>query len=63
MKKIIENWLANNIRTPADAEMYEQNRTAPQQAAVAASDDHSYDLNKLLQHAKNNIPNLNGGSR
>lgn len=63
MKKIIENWLANNIRTPADAEKYEQNRTAPQQAAVAASDDHSYDLNKLLQHAKNNIPNLNGGSR
>ena len=63
MKKIIENWLANNIRTPADAEKYEQNRTAPQQAAVTASDTHSYDLNKLLQHAKNNIPNLNGGSR
>lgn len=63
MKKIIENWLANNIRTPADAEKYEQNRTAPQQAAVTASDTHSYDLNKLLQHAKNNIPNLNGGSK
>lgn len=63
MKKIIENWLANNIRTPADAEKYEQSRIAPQQTAVAASDDHSYDLNKLLQHAKNNIPNLNGGSR
>lgn len=63
MKKIIENWLANNIRTPADAEKYEQNRTVPQQAAVTASDTHSYDLNKLLQHAKNNIPNLNGGSK
>lgn len=63
MKKIIENWLANNIRTPADAEKFDQNRTssAPQQAA--ADDTHSYDLNKLLQHAKNNIPNLNGGSR
>ena len=63
MKKIIENWLANNIRPPADAEKYEQSRSAPQQAAVAASDNHSYDLNKLLQHTKNNIPNLNGGSR
>lgn len=62
MKKIIENWLANNIRTPADAEKFDQNRTAPQQAAIS-DDTHSYDLNKLLQHAKNNIPNLNGGSR
>lgn len=62
MKKIIENWLANNIRTPADAEKYEQNRNATQQA-VSTDDTHSYDLNKLLQHAKNNIPNLNGGSR
>lgn len=62
MKKIIENWLANNIRTPADAEKYEQNRNVTQQTAVT-DDTHSYDLNKLLQHAKNNIPNLNGGSR
>lgn len=62
MKKIIENWLANNIRTPADAEKYEQDRSAQQRSDVT-DDTHSYDLNKLLQHAKNNIPNLNGGSK
>lgn len=63
MKKIIENWLANNVRTPADVEKYEQDRGAAQQTSSNSGNSHSYDLNKLLQHAKNNIPNLNGGSK
>lgn len=63
MKKIIENWLANNIRTPADAEKFDQNRSAAQETSAATADTHSYDLNKLLQHAKNNIPNRNGGTK
>lgn len=61
MKKIIENWLANDIHTPADAEKFEQSRSTSQEST--ADDTHSYDLNKLLQHAKNNIPNRNGGSK
>lgn len=61
MKKIIENWLANDIHTPADAEKFEQSRSTSQESI--SDDTHSYDLNKLLQHAKNNIPNRNGGSK
>ncbi|MGN0552488.1 MAG: DnaD domain protein, partial [Oscillospiraceae bacterium] len=58
MKKIIENWLINNIRTPADAEKFEQSRNAS--AQTSDNDTHSYDIDKLLKFAKNNIPNLKG---
>ncbi|MGN0603698.1 MAG: DnaD domain protein [Oscillospiraceae bacterium] len=61
MKKIIENWLINNIRTPADAEKFEQSRNAS--AQTSDNDTHSYDLDKLLQFAKNNIPSLKGDSK
>lgn len=62
MKKIIGNWLSNNIGTPAEAEKFEQSRLTSSQDQNAGNSP-SYDLDKLLQHAKNNIPNLKGGSR
>lgn len=61
MKKIIENWFINNIRTPADAEKFEQSRNSS--AQTSGDDTHSYDLDKLLQFAKNNIPSIKGESK
>lgn len=64
MNKIIENWLNENIRTPAAVEKYEEKRaaSAPMRRTTQSSADntHSYDLDKLLEHAKNNIPSLKG---
>lgn len=62
MNKIIENWLNENIRTPAAVEKYEQKRAAnaPMRQNVNENNNHSYDLDKLLEHAKNNIPSLKG---
>lgn len=64
MNKIIENWLNENIRTPVAVEKYEQKRlsSAPTRQTVQKPENntHSYDLNKLLEHAKNNIPSLKG---
>lgn len=64
MNKIIENWLNENIRTPAAVEKYEQKRAAsvPVHQTVQKNENntHSYDLDKLLEHAKNNIPSLKG---
>lgn len=64
MNKIIENWLNENIRTPAAVEKYEQKRAASvlvhQTVQKNEINTHSYDLDKLLEHAKNNIPSLKG---
>lgn len=60
MKKIIDNWQSSGVFTPSDVEKYEKSRSA----AVKPSEKeetHSYDLDKLLKYAKNNIPKLREG--
>lgn len=71
MNKIIEEWNKNNLRTFAEIEEYDRIYSENKAKAVktttskginnnntADSREHSYDLNVLLSHAMNNIPQI-----
>ena len=71
MNKIIEEWNKNNLSTLAEIEeydrIYSENKAKAQAVKKPASKstdnsadtrEHSYDLNALLSHAMNNIPQI-----
>lgn len=73
MNKIIEEWNKNNLRTLAEVEeydrIYSENKAKSQVVKnppskginydnSADTREHSYDLNVLLSHAMNNIPQI-----
>lgn len=63
MNKIISEWYKNNLRTLNDVQNYEKlysrnKNTSSQTASQQDSNEHSYNLNLLLEHAMNNIPTI-----
>jgi DnaD/phage-associated family protein len=69
MNTIIMDWVKNNLYTIPEIDSYneryskskyKQKKNDPSAKPPAESDssEHSYDLNKLLEHAMNNIPTI-----
>lgn len=65
MNKILTDWNLNNLHTIPEIDSYNaryaQNKNNPVkavQSAPSAAEEHSYDLNRLLEHAMNNIPTI-----
>lgn len=65
MNKILTDWNLNNLHTIPEIDSYnaryaqsKNNAVKGVKSATSAEDEHSYDLNKLLEHAMNNIPTI-----
>ena len=64
MNKILNDWNLNNLHTIPEIDSYNaryaQNKNNPVKKAQTASssEEHSYDLNRLLEHAMNNVPTI-----
>lgn len=63
MNKIISEWNKNNLKTLVDVENYEKlysyNKSTPSKSSAnQESNEHSYNLDLLLEHAMNNIPTI-----
>lgn len=65
MNKILNDWNLNNLHTIPEIDSYNaryaQSKSTPVkniQTTSSAVGEHSYDLNRLLEHAMNNIPTI-----
>lgn len=64
MNKILNDWNLNNLHTIPEIDSYNaryaqnKNNSVKKVQTASSSEEHSYDLNRLLEHAMNNVPTI-----